>query len=514
MPFAIIAEFPLGMYRAHRADGLLDALPSPARLHAALLAAAGLGMRAERDGDRLQPNAADRAALEWLEAHIPDGIVVPSTIARPDTAIAFRAEGFFGMRKGRRSLVTRSDTIGGVTISGALGWLWDEPPPDDIAQALTALCADVSHLGTADSPVVLRVGEMVATHRMDPAASPFAGGGLDVEVPRPGRTRILETEFARQSRREPPKDESPRKGGEEARTAPVLRAATALVRYTSTTEGPSAIAPWSLVVVLPVDDHLPEESRVAWSVALHRALVSLIGDGAPSLVTGRYEPGVARPANRLAIHYIPGVLVGPPVIPGPGAFALLVPDDADPADLAAVERAVRSLREIRLGGRRLVVRHEPRTVQGSTFWRPVPSDHVRVWRTEVPAVSEARPPRGSRWSIGHAAILALGLVFRDRFPRPSRRGDWHIGLVDAVVKAGVGVLDAHKLHRPGAHRFVHRIATETPIQPYRAVLSLGTLAGERTILAIGQSRHLGGGLLVPLDIPAAVIRETAEELNW
>jgi hypothetical protein len=27
------------------------------------------------------------------------------------------------------------------------------------------------------------------------------------------------------------------------------------------------------------------------------------------------------------------------------------------------------------------------------------------------------------------------------------------------------------------------------------------LSGEQTVIAIGQSRHLGGGLLVPCDLP-------------
>jgi CRISPR-associated protein Csb2 len=44
------------------------------------------------------------------------------------------------------------------------------------------------------------------------------------------------------------------------------------------------------------------------------------------------------------------------------------------------------------------------------------------------------------------------------------------------------------------------------IQPYRAVLNLGDLTGPRTIAAIGQSRHLGGGLLVPRDLPADIAR--------
>jgi CRISPR-associated protein Csb2 len=38
------------------------------------------------------------------------------------------------------------------------------------------------------------------------------------------------------------------------------------------------------------------------------------------------------------------------------------------------------------------------------------------------------------------------------------------------------------------------------VRPYTSYLSLGDLAGPGTVQAIGQSRHLGGGLLVPFDI--------------
>jgi CRISPR-associated protein Csb2 len=51
---------------------------------------------------------------------------------------------------------------------------------------------------------------------------------------------------------------------------------------------------------------------------------------------------------------------------------------------------------------------------------------------------------------------------------------------------------------------VHKVHPDTVVQPYRAVLDLGDLAGPRTITAVGQSRHLGGGLLVPRDLPAAI----------
>ena len=78
MSFAIVAEFPLGTYRGHRPDGRLDPLPSPARLHAALLERRRAG-RARGCRRRAPPRrrAADRAALAWLEAHAPDAISTP-----------------------------------------------------------------------------------------------------------------------------------------------------------------------------------------------------------------------------------------------------------------------------------------------------------------------------------------------------------------------------------------------------------------------------------------------------
>ncbi|MGH3814962.1 MAG: type I-G CRISPR-associated protein Csb2, partial [Pseudonocardiaceae bacterium] len=77
MSFAIIAELPLGVYYGGVGDGAVDALPSPARLHAALLCAAAQGPCAAPEGDLLAPCEADAAALRWLEQHPPDGISLP-----------------------------------------------------------------------------------------------------------------------------------------------------------------------------------------------------------------------------------------------------------------------------------------------------------------------------------------------------------------------------------------------------------------------------------------------------
>ena len=513
MTFAIVAEFPLGTYRGHRPDGRVDPLPSPARLHAALLAAAGQGVRADAAGENLAPTAADRDALAWLEAHAPEAISSPPSVTDAGLAAAYRPEGFFGVREKRRVLASREDRLGSVALAAPVAWLWDESPPPDVAIALAELCRDVPYLGGAQSPVVLHVGDAVPTHRLDPDAGLFSGDGVEVEIPRPGRTIALERAHTEAIGRIPSLKDDHANRDEEAVIRPTERSALALARYVPL-QGPPPAAPWRTVVLLPVDDHLAPEARVAWSVALHRALVGRIGDGAPALVTGRYEPGVARPANRLAIQYIPASIPAAPAMGTAGAFALLIPADADPADLAIVDRAVRGLAELRLGGRRPIrMDHAVEVLAGDTFWAPVPAGHVRTWVTGTAAIPESRPVRGRSWTIGDAALLSVGLVLRERFDRPVKRADWYGTLVAAVSGAGAAVLEAHKLNGGDSRQYVHRVTPETAVQPYRAAIRLGSLAGDRTILAIGQSRHLGGGLLTPLDLSVSVVAAMVGEVT-
>ena len=409
------------------------------------------------------------------------------------------------MRERRRIHASRSDPLGSVALGASIAWLWDENPPAEVEQALGWLCADVSHLGTTESPVRLRTGDAQATHRLDPDASLFGGEGIEFDVARPGRTSALERAYE-SAVGTVPSVRSDRVGqAEEAVVAPAERSSLARARYVPVSPVVQE-APWPTVVLLPVEVALPADRRVVWCVGLHRALVSLIGDGAPALVTGRYEAGVERPPNRLAIQYVASSVLAAPWHGTAGAFALLVPADADPADLAALARAIRSLDEIRLGPRGTIRFSQPaETMRGDAFWAPVPEGSERVWVTDSAAVPDSRPVRGRPWTIGDAALLSVGLVLRGRFGRKRTRAEWYGSLVDAVRAAGAEVLEAHKLNSPSGARFVHHVTPETAVQPYRAALRLGTLAGERTIMAIGQSRHLGGGLLTPLDLPAGTL---------
>ncbi|MCA1674843.1 MAG: type I-U CRISPR-associated protein Cas5/Cas6, partial [Actinobacteria bacterium] len=101
MSFAIIAELPLGVYHGGVGDGEVDVLPSPARLHAALLCAAAQGPRARPDGELLAPREEDAAALRWLEQHPPDGIRLPVHTVNTSSAVAYRKLGLLEKSKER-----------------------------------------------------------------------------------------------------------------------------------------------------------------------------------------------------------------------------------------------------------------------------------------------------------------------------------------------------------------------------------------------------------------------------
>ena len=49
--------------------------------------------------------------------------------------------------------------------------------------------------------------------------------------------------------------------------------------------------------------------------------------------------------------------------------------------------------------------------------------------------------------------------------------------------------------------YAYKLPRTLPAEPWRGVVDLGNLATDTTLVAIGQSRHMGGGLLVPFDVP-------------
>jgi CRISPR-associated protein Csb2 len=499
--FAIVAEPLLGVYKGHVGTGQLDPLPSPARLHAALLCAAAQGVRAVADGDGLRPCDADSEALRWLETNPPDGIVVPETLRNSDAATAYRKEGLV-VKEGRNPLSEKligKPAVTGVAVTGRVAWTWEQGPPQPVAAALAELCPEVPYLGTSESPVRLAVAQAEPTHHLDREANLFTGEGLDLPVATTGRVAALEAAH-REVSVAPPLKADAHRSSEKTTPPPVVTTGLELGRY-ARPEPPPPPTPWTSVLLFRIDRPVPAERRVRYAVAAHRALVALVGDGAPAVLTGIYEPGVPRPGNRCAIQFL-----GPdaPHVGGT-ALALLLPREASDIDLTLIRMAVQRLRRVRVAAGPFAV-ESPVEVPADRFWPEPAAGTERWWQTEPVAVPDSRPPRGGRWSLADAAALSVALVWRHEFSAPGRSDARYRALAEAAGGRGVRVESAVRVMDGDVGRYVHKVHPDTVIQPYRAVLHLGDLTGPRTIAAIGQSRHLGGGLLVPRDLPDDIAR--------
>lgn len=505
MPFSITAELSLGTFRGHGADGRPEPIPSVARLHSALLCAAGFGPRARVLDDGLTPCHDDVQALRWIEDNPPDGVSIPPLSVNRGPAIAYREDGTLKKSKGALSMkrLAKSPTTS-VAVNGSFRWTWTEPPPPAVMDALVQLCGDVPCLGTSESPVRLTttMDDVETSHVLEEAAHLFATGGLDVMVPRPGRVDEL-TAFRAGHDRTPTvaKDHY---GTDETSSSPVPpRGALAVARY-SPVDGARADVPWPHVLIMPLDRAVPERLRVRWAVAAHRALIAAVGDGAPPLLTGAYAAGQARPCNRVALQLLEPQQPFDLPTGAPAALAVLIPLGAQSGDVQAVLRAVGNIKSLRgPSGELRRVTGAADSVDGSQFWREPAPGFVRLWRTDPPAVPDTRGTR-SDWTFGDAALLSLGFVWHgsSALPRQSGRGDaLQRAMVGAVRGAGAVVVAADPVRSSAVHDYVHRVNEHAVVRPYRATVSVGDLGGERVIQAIGQSRHLGGGLLVPFDIP-------------
>jgi CRISPR-associated protein Csb2 len=523
--FAIMAELPLGTYRGAGADGRPEAVPSLSRLHAALLCAAGFGPRAVPSAEpgALDVSAADRAALSWLEEHPPDLVRIPALEANAGRALAWRDDGTVEKPPAKAGAL-RIKKLGkqpdsGTAVDGAFTWIWTQAlPPAPVRDALEQLCPDVAYLGTSESPVRLSVttaGDLDATHRRDEAAGLFTPGAQGITRPVEGRLAEL-AQAHRTVQGKPPSAAADKFApSSDASRSPVPPRGFVQTAWYSPVAAAVADVPWPQVIIVPAvaaipeQDPVPVRDRIAWAVAAHRALIRGIGLGAPAMITGAYPAGSRRPANRVALHFLDPAM---PVAGGPRqtALAIFVPRGADPADLDALQRAVANLtvlygpRDAR-GERTRPLRLDPagiRVADGSRFWSAPGAGQVRLWRTAPAAVPETRGARGTDWNFAHAALLSVGFTWKEQLGKVAGRGDaYYRGLALAASDAGAAVIHASAVRTADAARYVHKVNEHAVVRPYTAYLSMGSLAGAQTIQAIGQSRHLGGGLLVPVDVP-------------
>lgn len=509
MPFAIVADLPLGTYRGTSADGRPERIPSMARLHSALLCAAGFGPRAaERDGDQLEVRDADAAVLRWLEEHPPDQVHIPALEVSAANGVAYRNDGTLKKQPKSGAFTIKKlpkTPAAGTAVDGRFAWIWTEPPPEPVRVALEQLCPDVPYLGTTESPVRLTTvmaGSPDATHDLNPDVGLFTAGGTGFDRPVKGRLEELSDAHRAATGKAPSAGD--KYGTDEKSLSPVPPRSAVETAWYSPRLASSANVPWPQVITIPLREPVPEGQRVAWAVAAHRALIKLIGFGAPAVITGVYADRARRPANRIALHFIDE---GMPAAQRTQSLVVLVPSGVSTADLDVLQRAIEAMTSLRgPQGKRL--RLDTARIQvhdGSRFWAPPAPGGIRLWRTTPAAIPDTRGARDLEWTFAHAALLSLGFVWKDvpdALPKVRGRGDtYYRGLAAAAADAGATVVHARAVRTSHVARYVHKVNEHAVVRPYTACLSLGSLAGQQTILAIGQSRHLGGGLLVPFDVP-------------
>ena len=504
MRTALLARFPLRLYQAHRANGRPDSFPDVVRLYSALVSAAGTGSTAQSVGDRLVPSKTAVRALRWFEANPPAGLSLSRT--RPGHSVtSYRQE---GITKTAKMYVAGQAVGDAVALSGPIAWIWDTDIPPEIRDTLDALCADVAYLGESDTPVVLEFGEANATHRLDPTAGAFAMRGEPVRTPVAGRLDELERAYQLAYPARVPSSAADNHSLNEALRPPPVAGTSCVVerRYVPVDAKPLP-APWSHAWVLPVRGRIPPSEVVQWCLMLHRALAACVAEPAPSVVTGRFAAGQARPANRVAIQYIDAslrpLLDCADLSTDSGALLVLFPAGGAIEDQRAVEGALNGMTRVYRKDVRLHLQPFVRA-NAARFWVDCPAGMVRLWNSVTPIVPETRPQPGA-WSLADAAKLSVAFVARDIIRFVPGRGDQRYrGLVKAVGEFGVDAGRIARVTDPRVERYAHKLPESLVAQPYHAVLNLATLWHPQAFLAIGQSRHLGGGLLAPLDVPEAI----------
>ncbi len=504
---AIRARFPLGVYLGHQLDGQPSPFPDTARLLSALMQSAGKGSHAlVRDGD-LRPAPRSLEALRWIEERAPSALAFP-----PSTPVAlhrtptesYRDEGVFDTAQKeiptRRKVRKRQSD--GVAVNGDFGWAWDEDAPAEVVDTIAALCEDVSCLGEADTPVILEVADVEVTHLRDLTDTGFpAPGGVHVRTPITGRVDELEADYAIAR----PAKRLTQAADRHSWTAQPAshRLAVARVRpliYRAATP-PLPDVPWPGATVIPLGKPINVQERVPWCVALHRAFAAYLGDLPAPLLTGRYTEGAKQPANRVAVQYLDAeVLAAAGHDAEHGAFVVLAPAGAAPEDLASVARCIRSVKKVYRRDETAIELRPSFDLDPAQFW-PTPQEGVvRYWRPVPGMVTETRrQPGGKPWTLHDAALLSIGHVFRDRLALTAAGSDRYRDIVDQVREWGVSVHDIHPIHDSRVERYAHKLPRGVVAQPYTAKFDLSALVPPTALVAVGQSRHLGAGLLVPVD---------------
>ncbi len=440
---AISVEFLHGTFRADpggtaNTGGLLrgEWPPAPARLLAAMVAS---------DGTRDRCRVTDGTELEWLE-RLPapliraDGSPSHQTL-RPRYVV--RAEASYTRRKKRGEKPKTAAHLEYVGRAGAevrpgvrvtprdprVVYVWDAVPAREIVRALRRRAARIGYLGTADSPVRVRVHTAITESAL-PAGLflPHLEGDVEICVPQKGDVRRWDRMY----------DDWLERGPSVSRAQfPALRHEA---RYRSPNAPEAQVDRGKVVAWLRLDAAVSGRRVSTMTTLFKKAVLAahqrLYGEPPPIL----HGHGFARRGYDLA-RFLALPDVGNRWSRGRiHGLALWVPPGCDRATELRTRDAANSIDEIWGGGVTVKVTPwagEKRPV-AATPWRW--TREARCWTTAFPAVHERRVPLDleevSRW-CAHAG-LPRPVAFR------SSRGPLVPGAID---------LAPVEINRPGRPGF-------------------------------------------------------------
>lgn len=468
--------------------GTPEELPSPARIHAAFVAAAAGGPHARVEGRVLRAQDRHRTAVRWLEDHEPLGVAGPTLRSTSYGARRYRYRAAVGH-------ANETDFEPFSALDGPVTYAWPEPS-EEVVEGLRELAPEITHVGRADGTAIVKValGAFDLEAQDVLARAMGRGPGRPLRVARTGRFDALASAHLQASkaghhssgtRSVQASDQPVPSAGEEAtvlrRFAPAVARGSWAFSEAWRVELRGAVPRWALRL----------DRRVAVAVAIHRAVVAAIAADVPAFVSGRDGDGPLRGPGHLAIHPVPAS--------GGLSVILGLPSGVPEADRATLLDALGARPKVRLAARTVRL-GTPAISPALPFW---PGEGA-LMVTAVPMVLDnAGGPRRGSWTLDDAVICSVGYALRGVLEEAGM--EWGTGwsfrqaLVGKLRDRGVRAR-ARRVPR-GAAQFAHRAPRDQLLVAVEALVNLGDLASTPGgLLALGRSRHLGGGLLAPVDV--------------
>lgn len=504
MSLEVRADFLFGWYQGHSRAGELEDVPSLERLHAALLAGACSLERQEGKHPDEGIDSLDKDLFAWLEAHSPDAILLPEAMPQQSRAVAFRNKG--GLKKGADAPKKECVASARSFLDGAICWYWDSMPTDAIIRRLGDIANEVPYLGESESCVIISVTEVRGIPQSALRACPPSFDARTFFAPDKGFTDEL-VRFFSQRQRKVKRDKTSKNEGEQS-----LQFDFSCLRNVYYARGDKeeqlAPVPWQHGYALKVlGRRIVREDYVAVSVCLHRALVSMFGDDLPKALRYAHLKPLA---NGLGIQVISANAPSNCLSSDDGMDSLLVmlPYGTSAEDEQLIANGLSRI--TRLYGKRMGsidVAFTGERLDLNAFWDPAPQGVKRIFATEPLFIPDSRPPsrvknNGIRWTVDDDARIAFGHVWRDLgFAMKSKGDQGRIDLSNAVSQSGIAVGGGRVVPTGNIRNYVHHTNRGAFLVAEWALVDMAALDHDRCLCAIGQTRHVGGGLLVPVDIP-------------